>query len=51
MRGGIDKVMYYVCQIDLLLDAGISNVEKKWTAPTCLANKILVASMRKHDQN
>jgi hypothetical protein len=48
--GGIDKVKYYICQNNLLLDVSINNVEKKWSAPTCPADKILAASMRKFDK-
>jgi len=47
MRGGIDKVKYYVCQIDLLMEHGLENVVKTWSAPTCPADKILAASMKK----
>jgi hypothetical protein len=49
MRGGIDKVKYYVCQVDLLMESGLQNVMKKWSAPTCPADKLLSASMRKLD--
>ena len=49
MRGGIDKVKYYICQIDLLMECGLENVLKKWSAPTCPADKILAASMKKLD--
>ena len=40
MRGGINKVKYYVCQIDLLMEAGLDNVLKKWSAPSCPADKL-----------
>ena len=51
MRGGIDKVKYYVCQVDLLMKSGLENVLKKWSAPTCPADKILSALMRKLDKS
>ena len=51
MKDGIEKMKYYICQIDQLLNADINNVEKKWIAPTCPANKILVTSIRKLYQN
>ena len=51
MRGGIDKVKYYVCQVDLHLESGLQNVLKKWSAPTCPADKILSESMRKLDNS
>ncbi len=51
MRGGIDKVKYYVCQIDLLMEAGLDNVLKKWSAPSCPADKIWSASMRTLDKS
>ena len=51
MRGGIDKVKYYVCQVDLLMESGLENVSKKWSAPTCSAEEILSASMRKLDKS
>lgn len=45
--GGIDKVKYYVCQIDRLLDAGLSNVLAKWRMPDCPTLKLVLASTRK----
>ncbi len=51
MRGGIDKVKYYICQIDLLMEAGLDNVLKTWSAPSCPADKIWSASMRRLDKN
>ena len=45
MRGGIDKVKYNVCLIDLLMEAGLDNVLKKWSAPSCQTDKIWSASM------
>ncbi len=51
MRGGIDKVKYYVCQVDLPKESGLQNVLKKWSAPTCPEDKILSASMRKLDNS
>ena len=51
MRGGIDKVKYYVCQVDLLMKSGLQNVLKKWSAPSCPADKIWSASMRRHDKS
>ena len=51
MRGGIDKVKYYLCQVDLLMESALENVLKKWSAPTCPADKILSASMRKLDKS
>ena len=47
IRGGIDKVKFYICQVDELMELGLENVLKKWSAPTCPADKILSASMRK----
>ena len=49
MRGGIGKVKYYVCQVDLLMESGLQSMMKKWSAPICPADKILSASMRKLD--
>ena len=49
MWGGIHKVKYYICQVDLLMESGLENVSKKWSAPTCPADEILSASMRKLD--
>ena len=46
MRSGINKVKYYICQIDLLMEAGLDNVLKKWSALSCPADKIWSASMR-----
>ncbi len=51
MRGGIDKVKYYICQIDLLMEAALNKVMKKWSAPSCPANKIWSASMRRLDKS
>ena len=51
MRGGIDKVKYNVCRIDLLMEAGLDNVLKTWSAPSCPADKIWSASMRRLDKN
>ena len=51
MRGGIDKVKYYVCQVDLLMESGLENVSKRWSAPTCPADEILSYSMRKLDKS
>ena len=48
MRGGIDKVKYYMCQID---EAGLDKVLKIWSAPSCPADKIWSASMRRLDKN
>ena len=45
-RGGIDKVKYFIYQIDLLMETGLENVLKKWSAHTCLAYKIWSALMR-----
>ena len=45
--GGIEKVKYYVCQIDRLLDSGISNVLAKWQMPDCPSLKLVLASTRK----
>jgi hypothetical protein len=50
MRSGINEVKYFVCQIDLLLDAHINKVERIWTASICPAITILAALMRKLDQ-
>ncbi len=49
MRGGINKVNYYVCQIDLLIEAGLDGL-KKWSAPSCPADKIWSVSMRRLDK-
>ena len=51
MSGGIDKVKYYVCQIDLLMEAGLDKILKKWSAPSCPADKIWSASMRRLDNS
>ena len=51
MRGGIDKVKYYVCQVDLLTESSLENVSKRWSAPTCPADEILSYSMRKLDKS
>ena len=45
--GGIEKVKYYVCQIDRLLDSGLSNVLAKWQMPDCPSLKLVLASERK----
>ena len=45
--GGIEKVKYYVCQIDRLLDSGLSNVLAKWQMPDCSSLKLVLASERK----
>ena len=47
----MDKVKYYVSQIDRLLDCGLQNVIAKWTHPTCPAEKLLNASTRNIDKN
>ncbi len=44
---GIEKVKYYVCQIDRLLDSGLSNVLAKWQIPDCPSLKLALASERK----
>lgn len=49
--GGMDKVKYYVSQINRLLDCGLQNVIAKWTHPTCPAEKLLDASTRNIDKN
>ena len=51
MRGGIDKVKYYICQIDLLMEAGLNKVSKIQSAPNCPGDKIWSASMRRLDKN
>ncbi len=51
MRGGIDKVKYNVCLIDLLMEAGLDAVLKKWSAPSWPADKIWSASMRTLDKS
>ena len=45
--GGFEKVKYYVCQIDRLLDTGLSNVLAKWQMPDCPSLKLVLASERK----
>ena len=45
--GGVDKVKYYVCQIDRLLDSGLNNVLAKWQMPDCPMLKLVLASTRK----
>ncbi len=45
--GGIDKVKYYVCQMDRLLDSGLRNILVKWRSADCPYNKLLLASDRK----
>ena len=40
---------YYIFQVDLLMELGLENVSKKWSAPTCPADEILSALMRKLD--
>lgn len=47
--GGIDKVKYYVCQMDRLLDSGLRNVLVKWRSTDCPYYKLLLASNRKID--
>ena len=44
--GGIEKVKYYVCQIDRLLDSGLSNVLAKWQMTDCPSLKLVLASER-----
>jgi len=39
------------CQVDLLMESGLQNVLKKWSAPTCPADKILSTSIRKIDNS
>ena len=51
MSGGIDKVKYYICQIDLLMEVNLNKVLKIWSAPSCPADKIWSASMRRLDKN
>ena len=47
--GDMDKVKYYVSQIDRLLDRGLQNVIEKWTPPTRPAEKLLNVSTRNID--
>ena len=47
--GGMDKVKYYVCQMDRLLDSGLRNVLVKWRSADCPYYKLLLASTRKID--
>ena len=51
MRAGIDKVKYYICQVDLLMESGLENVSKKWSAPTCPKDENLSDLMRKLDKS
>jgi hypothetical protein len=46
---GMDKVKYYVCQMDRLLDSGLRNVLVKWRSADCPYYKLLLASTRKID--
>ena len=47
--GGMDKVKYYVCQMDRLLYSGLRNVLVKWRSADCPYYKLLLASTRKID--
>ena len=49
--GGMEKVKYYVSQIDRLLAHGLQNVIEKWTHLPCSAEKLLNASTRNIDKN
>lgn len=47
--GRIDKVEYYVCQMDRLLHCGLRNLLMKWNSVNCPYYKILLSSTRKID--
>ena len=47
--GGIDKIKYYVYQMDRLLDSELRNVLMKWRSADCPYHKLVLASMRSID--
>ena len=50
-EGWYQQSKYYICQIDLLMEAGLDKVLKKWSATSFRADKIWSASMRRLDKN
>jgi len=47
--GAIDKVKYYLCQMNRLLDSKLMNVLVKWRSADCPHYKLLLASTRTID--